>query len=114
LTVPEVDSWYHEKESAGLYRRVAGAEPDPTKRELFLKLSAAAEQQADKWQARHPGAAPRTHLPAIHTLAARTSLDQVGARRRSALRGALRMVLIGGAAGTVSFLLGRALGAVVG
>jgi ferric-dicitrate binding protein FerR (iron transport regulator) len=112
LTVPGVDSWYHEKESAGLYRRVAGAEPDPTKRELFLKLSAAAEQQADKWQARHQG--PRTHLPAIHTLAARTSLDQVGARRRSALRGALRMVLIGGAAGTVSFLLGRALGAVVG
>jgi VIT1/CCC1 family predicted Fe2+/Mn2+ transporter len=33
---------------------------------------------------------------------------------RDALRGALRMVLIGGAAGAASFLLGKALGVVVG
>jgi VIT1/CCC1 family predicted Fe2+/Mn2+ transporter len=45
-----VDSWYHEKESAWLYRQVAAAEPDPAKSELFLKLSAAAEEQAAKWQ----------------------------------------------------------------
>jgi len=44
------DSWYHEKESAWLYRQVASAEADPKKRELFLKLAAAAEQQARKWQ----------------------------------------------------------------
>jgi VIT1/CCC1 family predicted Fe2+/Mn2+ transporter len=33
---------------------------------------------------------------------------------RNALRGALRMVLIGGGAGAVSFLVGRALGVVIG
>ena len=33
---------------------------------------------------------------------------------RDALRGALRMVLIGGGAGAVSFLVGRALGVVIG
>jgi vacuolar iron transporter family protein len=50
LTAPLVDSWHHEKESAWLYRRVAHAETDPSKSELFLKLAAAAEEQAVKWQ----------------------------------------------------------------
>jgi vacuolar iron transporter family protein len=50
LTAPGVDSWYHEKESAWLYRQVAAAETDPSKSELFLKLAAAAEEQAEKWQ----------------------------------------------------------------
>src|SRR5262249_12457511 len=50
LTSPRVDSWYHEKESAWLYRRVAAAEADPKKSDLFLKLAAAAEEQAAKWQ----------------------------------------------------------------
>jgi vacuolar iron transporter family protein len=47
---PAPDSWYHEKESAWLYRQVAAAEPDPGKSQLFLKLAAAAEEQAVKWQ----------------------------------------------------------------
>jgi vacuolar iron transporter family protein len=50
LTAPGVDSWYHEKESAWLYRQVAAAEPDPKKSALFLQLAAAAEQQAARWQ----------------------------------------------------------------
>ena len=50
MTAPGVDSWQHEKESAWLYHRVAAAETDPHKRELFLQLAAAAEQQAGKWQ----------------------------------------------------------------
>jgi vacuolar iron transporter family protein len=50
LTRPGPDSWYHEKESAWLYRLVAGAEPDPARSELFLKLAAAAEEQAVRWQ----------------------------------------------------------------
>jgi VIT1/CCC1 family predicted Fe2+/Mn2+ transporter len=33
---------------------------------------------------------------------------------RQAVRGALRMVLIGGSAGTVSFLVGRVLGVAMG
>ena len=39
-----LESWYHEKESAWLYARVAAAEPDPIKHELFLKLAVAAEE----------------------------------------------------------------------
>jgi VIT1/CCC1 family predicted Fe2+/Mn2+ transporter len=50
LTASGVDSWYHEKESAWLYQRVAAAETDPRKSELFLKLATAAEEQATKWQ----------------------------------------------------------------
>ena len=44
MTTPAVDSWYHEKESAWLYRKLAAAESDPKKSSLFLKLSAAAEE----------------------------------------------------------------------
>ena len=60
-----VDSWYHEKESAWLYRQVAAAEPDPHKQRLFTQLAAAAEEQAAKWD-RFPqrGAAPRAAAPA--------------------------------------------------
>ena len=49
------DSWYHEKESAWLYGRVAATEPDPVRRAMFHKLGAAAEEQALKWQALNPG-----------------------------------------------------------
>jgi VIT1/CCC1 family predicted Fe2+/Mn2+ transporter len=45
------DSWYHEKESAWLYRQVAAAEADPHKQRLFTQLAAAAEEQAVKWEA---------------------------------------------------------------
>jgi VIT1/CCC1 family predicted Fe2+/Mn2+ transporter len=54
-----LDSWYHEKESAWLYRQVAAAEPDPHKQRLFSQLAAAAEEQAAKWEtsSRHAPAA---------------------------------------------------------
>ena len=71
MTRERPDSWYHEKESAWLYRRVATAEPDPHKSELFLKLAAAAEEQADKWllaaQRDHPGvpAAEPVFVPSL-------------------------------------------------
>ncbi len=50
MTAPGVDSWYHEKESAWLYRCVAAAEPDARKRRLFEQLAAAAEEQATRWE----------------------------------------------------------------
>lgn len=50
MTAPGLDSWYHEKESAWLYQRVAAAEPDPRKRRLFEQLAAAAEEQASRWE----------------------------------------------------------------
>src|SRR5262245_43491543 len=45
------ENWFHERESAWLYGRVAAFENDPRKRELFLSLAAAAERQARKWEA---------------------------------------------------------------
>jgi vacuolar iron transporter family protein len=69
LTSAGVDSWYHEKESAWLYRQVAAAEADPAKSALFLKLAAAAEEQAAKWQlaAQRDGgrSEPRLFVPSL-------------------------------------------------
>jgi vacuolar iron transporter family protein len=56
-----LDSWYHEKESAWLYHQVAAAEPDARKRNLFLQLAGAAEEQAAKWAKSSP--ADRTFSP---------------------------------------------------
>ncbi|MBV9345982.1 MAG: VIT1/CCC1 transporter family protein [Gammaproteobacteria bacterium] len=66
MSAGALDSWYHEKESAWLYRQVAAAEADLTKRELFLKLAGAAEEQAGKWQqslARAGSAEPPVFAP---------------------------------------------------
>jgi VIT1/CCC1 family predicted Fe2+/Mn2+ transporter len=65
-----LDSWYHEKESAWLYRQLAAAEADPAKSALFLKLAVAADEQAAKWQlaarrARSAANAERTFQPAL-------------------------------------------------
>jgi vacuolar iron transporter family protein len=149
LTSPGVDSWYHEKESAWLYRQVAGAETDPKKRELFLKLATAAEQQAARWlllREQQPGAATPIFTPSLRArivarllahfearslrpvLAAMklrglsiygsppaaghdmpTSLEQVGARHRSAVGGSLRAGVFGvndGLLSNVSLVLG--------
>jgi vacuolar iron transporter family protein len=59
-----LDSWYHEKESAWLYQKVAAAEPDPRKRNLFLQLAAAAEAQAAKWVAAETSNPTTTPNPA--------------------------------------------------
>jgi VIT1/CCC1 family predicted Fe2+/Mn2+ transporter len=124
LTSGGVDSWYHEKESAWLYRRVAAAEADPARSALFLKLAAAAEEQAAKWQLaaqrKTPGTVEeRRFVPSLRTrIVARllsrfvpTSLAQVGARHRSALGGGLRAAVFGvndGLVSNVSLVLGVA------
>ncbi len=43
------DSWYHERESAWLYRVVAEADADPARQRLFRALADAAEEQATHW-----------------------------------------------------------------
>jgi VIT1/CCC1 family predicted Fe2+/Mn2+ transporter len=87
LTASGLDSWYHEKESAWLYRQVAAAEPDPRKRELFLKLAAAADEQADKWQRLARGDAPtRVYAPSLRARIVARLLSRFEAR-------SLRMVL---------------------
>ena len=71
-----LDGWLHEKESAWLYTQVAACEPDPAKRDLFLKLGAAAEDQARKWQASQPGRdvsfSPSTRARIVAALVRRT------------------------------------------
>jgi VIT1/CCC1 family predicted Fe2+/Mn2+ transporter len=50
-------SWFHERESAWLYRVVADAESDPRLQRLFRALADAAEEQAAHWEkTAHPGA----------------------------------------------------------
>ena len=72
MTGPRLDSWYHEKESAWLYRRVAAAEPDEQRRRLFEQLAAAAEEQASRWeQAAGRGTAGATHRDFTPSLRAR-------------------------------------------
>jgi vacuolar iron transporter family protein len=90
LTDSRTASWYHEKESAWLYQQVAAAEPDPRKRELFLKLAGAAEEQAGKWQRATAGAAaqgpPARFTPSVRARLVARLLRRFGARP-------LRMVL---------------------
>ena len=43
------DSWYHERESAWLYRVVADADSDPNRKQLFRALADAAEEQSAHW-----------------------------------------------------------------
>lgn len=85
------DSWYHEKESAWLYRQVAAAEPDPNKQHLFAQLAAAAEEQAAKWEvsSRKPARAPgadRVFIPSLRARVVASLLRLLGPRAmRSAL-----------------------------
>jgi len=44
-----LDSWYHERESAWLYRIVAEVDADPGRQRLFRALADAAEEQAAHW-----------------------------------------------------------------
>jgi vacuolar iron transporter family protein len=92
----EVDSWYHEKESAWLYRAVAKAEPDPRKSELFLKLAAAAEDQAAHWQASTAGVAgesSRVFRPSVRARIVARLVRRFGPR---ALRGVLAAMKLRG------------------
>jgi len=97
LTASGLDSWYHEKESAWLYRRVAAAEPDPRKSELFVKLAAAAEEQAVKWQlaARrgHPGAhgSERVFVPSLRARIVARLLSRFDPRSLRAVLAAMKL-----------------------
>ena len=64
------DSWYHERESAWLYRVVAETESDATRRQLFTSLAAAAEAQAAHWaKLANPGEfSPRTRARLVAAL----------------------------------------------
>lgn len=53
-----LDSWREEKQSAWLYRELAGCEPDPRVAGLFQSLANAADGQAERWRAEMQGSPP--------------------------------------------------------
>jgi len=87
------ESWYHEKESAWLYGVVAQAEPDPRKRDLFLKLAAAAESQAACWQGtRPPGEKfPDEYSPALRARIVAMLVRRLGPRRLLRVLSAMKL-----------------------
>jgi VIT1/CCC1 family predicted Fe2+/Mn2+ transporter len=78
-------SWFHERESAWLYRRLAAAEPDPRKQQLFTSLASAAEEQAGTWAAHLAEGAP-AFAPSRRARLVAALTDRLGPER---MRGAL-------------------------
>ena len=96
MTSAGVDSWYHEKESAWLYRQVAAAEADPAKSALFLKLAAAAEEQAAKWQLAAERDTPgtpeaRRFVPSLRALIVARLLSRFEPRSLRAVLAAMKL-----------------------
>jgi vacuolar iron transporter family protein len=90
------DSWYHEKESAWLYRQLAAVEPDAHKQQLFTQLAAAAEEQAAKWEtsARTPRsatAADRLFVPALRARIVAALLRRLGPRAMRSVLAAMKL-----------------------
>ncbi len=82
----DLDSWYHEKESAWLYRQVAAAEPDARKRDLFLKLASAAEDQAGRWTK-----SPRHFHPALRARIVAALVRRFGPRSMRGVLAAMKL-----------------------
>jgi VIT1/CCC1 family predicted Fe2+/Mn2+ transporter len=78
------EAWFHERQSAWLYRRLAAVEPDPPKQRLFEALASAAEEQAGTW-ARHLPQVP-AFAPSLRARLVADLTDRLGPRR---MRGAL-------------------------
>jgi VIT1/CCC1 family predicted Fe2+/Mn2+ transporter len=93
--VPGAESWFHERQSAWLYRRLAAAERDPRKRELFESLAVAAERQAVRWEeeARMSAAVIAAFKPSLRAHIVARLLDWFGPRP---LRGILTAMKLRG------------------
>jgi VIT1/CCC1 family predicted Fe2+/Mn2+ transporter len=85
-----LDSWYHEKESAWLYRRVADRESDPLKSQLFRKLGEAAEDQARKWEALQPQR-EFEFRPSMRARVVAGLVDQIGPRAARNVLAAMKL-----------------------
>jgi VIT1/CCC1 family predicted Fe2+/Mn2+ transporter len=83
-------SWFHERESAWLYRRLAAVEPDPPKQQLFTALAAAAEDQAGTWARQLDGGAP-PFKPRFRARVVANLTDWLGPRRMRAALIALKL-----------------------
>jgi vacuolar iron transporter family protein len=91
----DIDSWYHEKESAWLYRQLAQAEPDPHKQRLFNQLAGAAEEQAAKWEisqsATRAAAAGRVFVPSMRARVVAKLLRLLGPRAMRSVLAAMKL-----------------------
>ena len=85
-----LDSWYHEKESAWLYRRVADRESDPLKSQLFRKLGEAAEDQARKWESLQPQREFECR-PSVRARVVAGLVDQIGPRAARNVLAAMKL-----------------------
>lgn len=83
------DSWYHEKESAWLYARLAECEPDPARATLFRQLGLAAEQQALTWERLKPS--PRVFKPAMRARIVAALVARIGPRRARPVLAAMKL-----------------------
>lgn len=84
------ESWYHEKESAWLYRAVAAAEDDAGRRALFLKLADAAEEQAACWRRKDP-AIPDHYSPALRARVVAGLLRRIPPRHLRPILAAMKL-----------------------
>ena len=86
----QLDSrWRTEKESAWLYSTVAASEPDAVRREAFVKLGRAAEEQA-AILARDLGAEPQ-FSPSLRARFIASIVRRIGPRRSRALLAAIKV-----------------------
>ncbi|HKT73422.1 MAG TPA: VIT1/CCC1 transporter family protein [Steroidobacteraceae bacterium] len=84
------DSWYHEKESAWLYLRVAAVEQDPQKSRLFRQLAAAAEEQARRWE-KTPADSKRVFVPSLRARIVALLIRQLGPRPIRSVLAAMKL-----------------------
>jgi vacuolar iron transporter family protein len=87
--VSGLESWHDEKQSAWLYRELAGCEPDPRIAELFRALAGAAERQAETW--RPAAGPPPAFAPALRARVAARLARALGPRRVRPMLAALKV-----------------------
>jgi VIT1/CCC1 family predicted Fe2+/Mn2+ transporter len=84
-----IDNWFHERESAWLYRRVAACELDARRKALFESLALAAERQADRWE-RSAGAVP-VFAPTVRARIVAWLVRRVGPRSLRTVLAAMKL-----------------------
>jgi VIT1/CCC1 family predicted Fe2+/Mn2+ transporter len=86
------ESWFHEMQSAWLYRQVAAVETDPPKVRLFESLAVAAEEQAETWaRLAQLGPAAAAFRPSTRARISAALVRRFGVRPMRAVLVALKM-----------------------
>ena len=84
-----LESWREEKQSAWLYRELAGCEADPRIADLFRALATAAERQAETWQPQ--GGSQPSFAPSPRAQVAARLARLLGPRRVRPMLAALKV-----------------------